>query len=160
MQECIFKPCVKQEKKRNIVELFFALYSYRLSLLAGYLFQIFVVSRVLDYRESCKWVSDGSWWPWRTLFFKIINFTVLSQVYATHRVKWFYLVTWDFIGFFNTNKKTLICLYHIYLYVSHTHTDTHNHTHTITPTSPQHQSTTFKYTRMTIMNRVMQSVIW
>ena len=47
--------------KKNIVELFFVLYSYGLSLLAGYLFQIFVVSHVLDYRESCKWVSYGSW---------------------------------------------------------------------------------------------------
>lgn len=38
--------------KKNIVELFFVQHSYGLSLLAGYLFQIFVVSHVLDYRES------------------------------------------------------------------------------------------------------------
>lgn len=49
-----------KEEKRNTAELFFALNSYGLSLLAGDLFQIFVVSHVLDYRESCKWVSDGS----------------------------------------------------------------------------------------------------
>lgn len=47
--------------KKTIAELFFVPYSYGLSSLVGYLSQAFVVSHALDYRESCKWVSYGSW---------------------------------------------------------------------------------------------------
>lgn len=50
-----------ERKKGEIGDLFFVLCSYRLSFVDGYLFQIFVVFHVLDSRDACKLVSDGSW---------------------------------------------------------------------------------------------------
>jgi hypothetical protein len=48
-------------RKEEIGELSFVVCSYRLSFVDGYLFQIFVVFRVLNSRDACKLVSDGSW---------------------------------------------------------------------------------------------------
>lgn len=49
-----------QEETKDLVELSSVLHSYGLSLLAEHLFQIFVVSRVPEYRDACKWVSYGN----------------------------------------------------------------------------------------------------
>lgn len=48
-------------RKEEMGGLFFVVYGYRLSFVDGYLFQIFVVFRVLNSRGACKLVSDGSW---------------------------------------------------------------------------------------------------